>query len=149
MRSLAADGKSPAVSDPTVGADVHEPLDVHRDFGAQRALDAEIALDELAQPVRVGVVQVAHALGRINAGLGENLPRGLATDAIDVGKADLELLLAWQIHARNTRHSLTLPLLVLRVALADDPCDALPLDHLAVLADWLDAAPNFHSRSKS
>jgi hypothetical protein len=37
-----------------------------------------------------------------------------------------------------------LPLLVLGVSLADDPSDAVALDHLAVLANRLHAAPYFH-----
>jgi hypothetical protein len=40
--------------------------------------------------------------------------------------------------------SLTLPLLVLRVLLADDPDDAFPADHLAVFAEPFDGGPNFH-----
>ena len=47
----------------------------------------------------------------------------------------------------NTRHGLALPLLMLGVALADDANHAVPLDHLAVLADRLHAAANFHGRS--
>jgi hypothetical protein len=37
-----------------------------------------------------------------------------------------------------------LPLLVLWISAANDPNHALALDHLAVLADRLDAASNFH-----
>src|ERR1043166_1791996 len=44
------------------------------------------------------------------------------------------------------RAILALPLLVLGVPLADDPDDALPADHLAVLADRFDAGAHFHER---
>jgi hypothetical protein len=37
-----------------------------------------------------------------------------------------------------------LPLLVLRVLFTNDPVDAFPTDHLAVLAQLLDRGPNFH-----
>jgi hypothetical protein len=40
---------------------------------------------------------------------------------------------------------LTLPLLVAGIALADDAHDAAAADHLAVLADGPDAAPDLHS----
>jgi len=40
-----------------------------------------------------------------------------------------------------------LPLLVLWISAADDPNHALALDHLAVLADRLDAASYFHKKS--
>jgi hypothetical protein len=43
--------------------------------------------------------------------------------------------------------SLTLPLLVLRVALADDADHALALDHLAVLTDRFDARTYLHKNS--
>jgi hypothetical protein len=46
------------------------------------------------------------------------------------------------------RAILALPLLVLGIASADDARDTLPLDHLAMLADWLHAAANFHGRSE-
>jgi hypothetical protein len=38
-----------------------------------------------------------------------------------------------------------LPLLVLRVSLADDPRHAIAFDNLAVLADRLNARTNLHS----
>src|SRR4051794_25690070 len=40
-----------------------------------------------------------------------------------------------------------LPLLMLGITLADDPHHAIPLDHLAVLADGFHARPNFHRNS--
>ena len=40
-----------------------------------------------------------------------------------------------------------LPLLVLWISAANDPNHALALDHLAVLADRLDAASYFHKKS--
>jgi hypothetical protein len=42
-----------------------------------------------------------------------------------------------------------LPLLVLGVALADDPRNSVALDHLAMLADRFHAAANFHGCSNS
>src|SRR4029078_4973584 len=57
MRALATNRQATAVAMAPVASDVHEPLDVHCDLGAQRALDAEILLDRLTQPIDIGVVQ--------------------------------------------------------------------------------------------
>src|SRR5882724_12492289 len=50
MRALAADRQAAPVADAPVAADVHQPLDVHCDFGSQRTLDLYAALDHLPQP---------------------------------------------------------------------------------------------------
>src|SRR2546426_10811332 len=86
--------------------------------------------------------QVAHPRVRTDPRLGENLLRVRGADAKDVRKGVLDFLVARQIHARYTCHSLPLPLLVLGAALADDADDTSPLDHLAVLADRSDASAN-------
>src|SRR6266511_3647267 len=123
VRALAAHGQSLAMTGPPIRPDVHQPLDVHRDLG---------------------VPQVAHASVRADPGLREDLPRVAGADAVDVRKGVLNLLVARQIHAGYARHALPLPLLVLGCALADDAADALPLYHLAVLANRLDAGSNLH-----
>ena len=143
MRALATNGKAATVADATIAADVHEPLDVHRHFGAQSTFDAEVLLDRLTKPLRVGVVQIANSLLGVDAGGSEDAAGGRATDAEDICEADLYLLLTREIDAGNARH-LTLPLFVLWIALADDASHALSLDDFAVLTDRLDAAANFH-----
>ena len=82
------------MADPAIGSDVHQPLDVHRHFGAQGALDAEIPLDGLAQLVDVGIVEITNALRGIDSGLLEDVLCSLPADAEDVGQADLDLLVA-------------------------------------------------------
>ena len=127
-----------------IAADVHEALDVHRDFGAQGALDAKILLDRLPKLVGIGIAQIANTLLGVDAGRLENPSRERAADPEDVRQADLDLLLTREIHASNTSHELTLLLLVLWIALADDASHALSFDDLAVLTDRLHAAANFH-----
>src|SRR5688500_9272300 len=143
VRALTTDGEAAAVTNAAVAADVHEPLDVHRDFGAQRTFDAEVLLDRLTKPLCVGVVQIANPLLGVDAGGSEDTAGGRATDAENVSEADLYLFLTREIDAGDTRH-LTLPLFVLWIALADDASHALSLDDFAVLTDRLDAAANFH-----
>ena len=137
------------VADATVRPDVHEALDVHRNLGAQRALDPIHLLDLLTELVDVGVGKIPDALLGVHPGRLEDAARQDAPDAVDVGQADLDLLVARKIHAGNTSHSrLTLTLLVLGIALADDARHTRTLHHLAVLADRLDAATNFHGNSR-
>src|SRR5204863_8688573 len=104
VRALAANGETAAVTNPAVAADVHEPLDVHRDLGAQRAFDAKILFDRLTQPIRIRVVQVANSLLGVNAGGLQNAPSRRAADAEDVGQTDLQLFLTRKIDASNSRH---------------------------------------------
>jgi len=146
MCTLTTDRQPATVAIATVRADVHQSLDVRRDLGAKGAFDADVFLDRLAEAVRVGIVQILDALVGADPGVSEDLSRCRAADAVDVCQPDLELLLARKIHAGDTCHLSALPLLVLRVALADDADHALALDHLAVLTDWFDAAAYFHSK---
>src|SRR4051794_2261517 len=46
--SADADRKAAAMAKTAIGAEVHQPLDVHRDFAAQVALDHVVAVDGLA-----------------------------------------------------------------------------------------------------
>src|SRR5689334_1712960 len=48
-RALAAHRQAAAVAHPAIAAEVHEPLDAHRDFAPQVAFDRELG-DLLAQP---------------------------------------------------------------------------------------------------
>jgi hypothetical protein len=148
VRTLPTHRETAAMTRAAIRSDVHEPLDVHRDFGPKSALDLVVALDGLTKLVRVGIAQIAYALSSTHSSLLEDRLSGLATDAEDLGKPDFELLVARKIHARNTSHWLTLTLLMLGIAAADDPDNALTLDHLAMLAYRLDAATYFHDRSE-
>jgi len=85
--------------------DVHQPLDVHRDFRAERAFHFVVPFDHLAQPGDLGVAQIAHPRVRADARLRENLDRVAGTDAEDVRKCVLDFFIARQIHACNTSHA--------------------------------------------
>ena len=89
---------------PAIAADVHQPLDVHRDFGAQRTLDLDGPLDELAKPRHLGVGQVAHPRVGADAGLREDPAAGGAPDAEDVRQGDFDALFARKVHACNACH---------------------------------------------
>src|SRR5688572_4639830 len=146
MRPLSAHREVLAMARAAIRADVHQALDVHRDFGPQRAFDLVIALDHLAQASYFGVAQIPNACIRADARLRQNPPGVVRPDAEDVWKRVLNFLVAWQVHAGDTSHALPLPLLVFGTALTDDADDTAPPDHLAVLADRLDAGTHFHAK---
>jgi hypothetical protein len=133
------------VADATVRADVHKALDVHRDLGAERTFDAVEFLDLLTELVDVRVREVANAKLGVDPGGCQDAAREHAADAGDVGQTDLDLLVAREVHAGNSCHDrLSLPLLVLGIALADDARHTGTLHHLAMLTDRLHTAANFH-----
>ena len=51
MRTLSPDRQIPAVTEPAIGADFDEPLDVHRNFLAQIALHQPLRFDDGADAV--------------------------------------------------------------------------------------------------
>src|SRR5512143_1299348 len=139
MRPLPAHRQPLAVPPTAVRADIHQPLDVHRGLGAQRALDLVVPLDDLPQPRDFSVAQVAHARVGAHPGLHQNLLRVAATDAEDVRQRVGDFLVARQVNSGDACHASTLPLFVLRTALADDPQHTATPHHLAVLADRTNA----------
>src|SRR5690606_5833151 len=104
MSPLTAHREAATMANAAVAADVHQPLDVHRDFGAQRALGLDETLDHLTEAADLGVAQVTDPRRRRNAGLLEQPLAGRPTDAVDVGEPDLDALLARKVHSSNTRH---------------------------------------------
>ena len=65
VRALAAHRQSPAMPKPAIAADVHEPLDVHGDLGAERSFDLELSLDLAPKAVHLLVPEILSAqIGR-------------------------------------------------------------------------------------
>src|SRR5207244_10817415 len=107
---------------------------VPRYFGAMAPRDLVVPLGHLPQPRDLRVAQVTNARIHIDAGLRENLLRVSQADAVDVREGVQNFLVAWQVDARYACHGvLSLPLLVLGTALADDAAATPPLHHLKML----------------
>ena len=138
--------KTAAVANAPIGADVHQSLDVHRHLGAQRAFHAVVLLDRLAETIDVRIIEILDAEVGADAGALDDAARELTADPENVRESDLDLLVAREIDSCNSRHSLTLPLLVLGIALANDSGHAVALDHFAVLTDRFHAATDFHDK---
>src|SRR5262245_27684014 len=149
MGALSADGQALAVTDATVAADVHQPLDAHRHLAAQVALHLVLALEDVPQAPGLIVAPVLHALARIHARLDEEPLGGRRPDPVDVLNRDLPTLVPRQVdpgdacHGNSSSLVLALTLFVARV-LADDAHGALTAHDLAVLAPHLDGRPRLH-----
>src|SRR5215212_9681759 len=62
--ALPVDRQIPPVPDPTVAADLHQPLDVEVDLAPQIAFHRVLTVDDLADPVDLFLGQVPHPLVR-------------------------------------------------------------------------------------
>src|SRR4029453_13934542 len=146
VRALPAHRQVPAVAPPGVGADLHQPLDVHGHVLAEVALDAALLVQDLGDAADLLFGEGLHAHALVDARRGQDALAARDADPVDVGERDLQPLLARKVDACDTCHALTLPLLVLLVR-ADDPHHSLAPDHLALDADLSDGGPDFHFAS--
>src|SRR5579871_294501 len=103
-RALTADRQRAAVPHAAVAADLHQPLDVHRDLFAEIALDAALLLDDAADLPHVVLGQILHADIGADPGVLQDGVRADAPDAVDVRESDLDALRARKIDACNTCH---------------------------------------------
>src|SRR5215204_3552824 len=102
--ALAAHRQAAAVAQAPVGAEIHEPLDVHRHFAAQVALDDVVAVDGLADLKHFRVGQLADpALGRDADLVGDLLGLSRA-DTVDVLERDHDALVGRDIDACDAGH---------------------------------------------
>jgi hypothetical protein len=148
------DRQALAVAQAAVAAEIHEPLDVHRDLAPQVALDLDVLLDGLADPPDLVVRQVLRAGLDLDVRLVADGLRGRLPDAVDVLEGDLDPLLTGKVDACDASHSmilrargLALALLVTGVRRADDPHGSLALDDLALVANLLDRRADLHGAS--
>src|SRR5262249_47682835 len=133
-----------------IGADLHQPFDVLGTIAPQISLDLAV-LDRLAQLHDLFLGEVLGRRVGVDAGLGEDLQGGRATDPEDVGEADFDPFVDRDVDPCDARHRSALPLLVSGV-LADDQDRAIAADDLALLAHRLYGSSNLHrsgSRSKT
>jgi len=72
------------MTDPTIAADVHKPLDIALDCAPKIALHAEGALNDIPQARYLIFGHVADASIRAHSRLREDPAAGRAPDAVDV-----------------------------------------------------------------
>jgi hypothetical protein len=131
------------VANAAIGADLGEALDRLLAVAPKVALDLEVRVDVGPELRDLLVGEVTDLRVRVETELARDLAGGRLTDAVDVGQPDLEPLLVREVDSGDACDDSALPLLVARVG-ADDHGRAVPLDHAAALAHWLDGRAYFH-----
>jgi hypothetical protein len=144
MGTLPADRKATTMAEAAVAAQIHQSLDAQRHVAAEVALDAIVVCNDLAEAHHFLVTQKVGARRRDDLSLLTDLESCGATNAIDIGQGDPNLLPSRKIDACNACHEpLPLTLLVARID-ADHTDNATPLDDLALLTHLLDRSPDLH-----
>src|SRR5262249_45926277 len=104
MGALPAHRKTLAVPQPAIAAEIHQPLDVHRDLPAEVALDRVIAVDQLAHAQYLVVGHLMYAPLDRNTDPVAYLERLSAPDAMNISKPDRDPLLIGDVDASDARH---------------------------------------------
>ena len=107
VRALSPRRQAAAVAQSTVGLNVDEALDVHRDVLAEIAFDVSLVLDNLADAVYLVFAEILDLLEWVNIRRSEDAQRTRVADPVDVSERDPGLLVAGQIDASNTCHALS------------------------------------------
>src|SRR5450432_3242737 len=141
--SLAAHRKAAAMTIAAIAADVAQPGDVLLNLPAKRAFHFVIAIDDADDLGEFFFAQFLGAALKVDAGFFQNDPAVGPADAENIRQADPDRLVGRNIDTRDTRHGLSLLLLVLHIR-ADHPHDAFAANDLAVFTDSSDACANFH-----
>src|ERR1700722_4467788 len=103
--ALATHRQLLAMAQAAIGAQIHQPLDVDRDFAAQVAFDDVVAVDRLADLQNFRIGQLGDTPLRWDMHLLDNLFGLLAADAVDVLERDDHALVGGNINACNASHS--------------------------------------------
>jgi hypothetical protein len=98
------------VSQTAIAPDVHQALDIHRDFPAQIALDPHLLVDNLTNAIDFIISQVAHSRIWIDVGALEESLTGMQPNPEDIRQRSLDTLISREIDSRNSCHVLS-PLL--------------------------------------
>src|ERR1051326_7836459 len=104
--ALAAHRQAATMTQATVAAEVHQPLDVDTGLAAKIALDEVVAVDHFADLQDFLVAQLADATILRDLDLLDDLGRVLLADAMNVLERDQNALVGRDIHAGNTGHGL-------------------------------------------
>src|SRR6056297_2795906 len=101
--ALTANREAATVTQTAVAAEIHQALDIHSDFASKVTLDAECG-NGITQLFLVALGKVANPLIRGYRALLADLKRAGASDAVNLGQRDPDMLVGLQINACNTSH---------------------------------------------
>jgi hypothetical protein len=104
VRALPAHWQTAPVSQATVGANVHQTLDVHLHALAQIAFDLALSVNHGANPAQIFLAQIPDLNVAIYLCFIEDRRRTRSADSVNVCKANLCALIGRKIYTCNTSH---------------------------------------------
>src|SRR5690606_25270168 len=104
VRALATNRQRAAVAQAAIAAQIHQPLDIHRNFATQIALDLIVTVDGFANGQDLGVGKLIDTTLGGNADLVDNLLGEFLANAVDVLKRDHHALVGRNVDAGYTGH---------------------------------------------
>ena len=105
VSALTANGQTTTMTKTTIATDFHEALDILRNFAVQVTFGGEVLLDIVAELGEFVFRNVLDASVRVDTGFGQDLLRGGKADAVNVGQADFNALVARKVDTNETCHS--------------------------------------------
>jgi hypothetical protein len=94
---------------PAIGANIHQALDVHALKPPQIPLNLVVAFNGVPKLSHIGIREIFDAYIRINPGFSQDFLRTGQTNAVNVGQANFNSFVAWQVHACYPCHLNYLP----------------------------------------
>jgi len=144
--SLTAYRKTLSVPETPVTADIHETLNIETDFSSKSTFDFIFGFNNIPDLSQFFLIEVINEPHRINLRFFADCIGGRATDSVDIGQCNIDMLVR-EVDSRNSSHSSppsALALLVLGVG-ADNADDSSPADNLALITYGLYARSYLHS----
>ena len=100
--TLSMNGQALAVTQATVATDFHEALNILRYFAVQVALSGEVSLDVVTKLGKFIFRKIVYAGIGVNTGFCEDLLGGGEANAVDIGQADFNALVARKVDTNET-----------------------------------------------
>jgi hypothetical protein len=101
--ALAAQRQTTSMTDATVATEVHQTLDIHRNFAAQIAFNFEL-IDGCTKLRHFGLSQILDRGRRIDAGRHANLLRARIANSVDRRQRDNDVLVQRYVYACYACH---------------------------------------------
>ncbi len=85
------------MAQPAITTNVHQTLDIHRDFPPEVALYTHFLINNFADAINLIIGQVAHAGVGVNIGSSQDPLAGMEPDSKNVGQCRFDPLIARKI----------------------------------------------------
>jgi hypothetical protein len=100
-------GQATAMTNALVAADLDFATDVCRNFTAQVSFNLEVAFDVVTKRDQLVIGQILHTDLSADFGIGEGLECPRTANTVDVSQGDLNALIARDVDASKTCHSVS------------------------------------------